>query len=329
MSLTAAAWEHTLIDWAYEGLNGPPIAECGSVSAPALRKAYGVCRGVTRAHSRTFYLASGLLSPAKRWAVRALYALCRITDDLVDAPTTAAPVDALGEWRRRVLEGRPTPANAVVTAWINTQSTYHIPRRYTEQLFDGVQRDLAQSRYDTFDDLAAYCYGVASTVGLMAMHIVGFEGPHAIPYAVRLGVALQLTNILRDIGEDWRAGRLYLPREELEHFGVAEEDIASARIDERWQALMRFEIDRVRTLYAAALPGVGLLHPDGRLAIAAAAELYQAILDDIEEHAFDVFARLAHTASWEKLQRLPGIWWRARLGYAGRQSAVGGPPEQP
>ena len=198
-------------------------------------------------------------------------------------------------------------------AWIDTYRRFQIPRRYAEQLIDGVARDLKPVRYRTFEDLASYCYAVASTVGLMAMHIIGFSGPEAIPYAVKLGVALQLTNILRDIGEDWRQGRLYLPLDELNQFGLRESDIDSGDTGPRWQAFMKFQIARTRQLYAEALPGIKLLNPDGRFAIAAAAELYRAILDDIEAHQGQVFTRRAHVTLIGKLRRLPGIWWRSHL----------------
>jgi len=177
-------------------------------------------------------------------------------------------------------------------------------------LLDGVARDIVATRYTTFAELAEYAYGVASTVGLMAMHITGFSGLEAVPYAVKLGIALQLTNILRDVREDWDKGRLYLPLEEIAAFNLSESDIASRRVDERWRAFLRYQIARNRRLYAEALPGLDTLHHDGRLAIAAAAELYRAILEDIESHGGDVFSRRAHLGAWGKLRRLPGIWWR-------------------
>ena len=146
----------------------------------------------------------------------------------------------------------------------------------------------------------------------MSMHIVGFAGPEAIPYAVKLGVALQLTNILRDVQEDWDSGRLYLPQDELVDFGLTEADIAAGQVSDRWRAFIRYQIERNRRIYAEAMPGIALLDPDGRFAIAAAAELYGAILDDIVAHDGDVFSRRAHLDGWSKLRRLPGIWWRAR-----------------
>lgn len=322
MSVHTPSWEHRLNGWAEEALESRATGEPPAVERRHLWRAYRHVAALTRQHSRTFSLASGLLPPAKRRAVRALYAFCRVSDDLVDAGG-ANPLGALARWRIRSLVGRPPSDDLVAVAWADTRAQYRIPRRYAEQLLDGVGRDIVTTRYATFDDLAAYCYGVASTVGLMAMHIVGFAGPHAIPYAVKLGVALELTNILRDVRDDWCMGRLYLPLDELAAFGLGEVDIANAveggrgaakgRMTPQWVEFMRFQIARTRALYEEALPGVSLLHPDGRFAIGGAAELYRAILDDIEEHGYDVFSRRAHTDGWEKLRSLPGIWWRARV----------------
>lgn len=142
------------------------------------------------------------------------------------------------------MANHPPIYNLVALAWADTRANFNIPRRYAEQLLDGVTSDLVHDRYETFGELAQYCYGVASTVGLMAMHIVGFESNKAIPYAIKLGVALQLTNILRDVQEDWENGRLYLPREELRMFNLSEADIAAGTIDHRWRAFMRFQIRR-------------------------------------------------------------------------------------
>jgi phytoene synthase len=206
----------------------------------------------------------------------------------------------------------PPTDDLVALAWADTRRRYKVPPRYAEQLIDGVARDLRQTRYQTFEDLAAYSYGVASTVGLMSMHIIGFSGPEAVPYAIKLGVALQITNILRDIGEDWRAGRVYLPVEELEAYGLTEEDLAAGHIDVRWRSFMQFQIERNRQLYREARPGIAMLNADGRFAIAAAADLYQGILGDIEAHDYDVFNRRAYVSTPRKLSMLPRIWWQSR-----------------
>ncbi len=268
-------------------------------------------------------MATSLLPAEKRKAVRALYAFCRVADNIADNPEARRAEDvqaALATWRRRNLStplpaGAPvdaSPEDLVAIAGADARSRFRVPACYAEQLIEGVGRDASQKRYTSFEELAAYAYGVASTVGLMSMYIIGFRGSEAIPYAIRMGVALQMTNVLRDVGEDWRAGRLYLPAEELAAFGLTEGDVANGRVDSRWRAFMRFQISRNRQLYAEALPGVRLLHPDGRLAVRAAGELYRTILDDVEAHDYDVFHRRAHVSAGGKLARLPGIWWRGR-----------------
>ena len=278
-------------------------------------RAYAICRTVAKEHSRTFFMASGLLPTAQRQAMRALYAFCRHSDDLVDRPTDPDGKEArFAQWRAQVMAGRPAPEDEMVLAWLDTRVRYAIPTAYISQFMDGVADDLSPGRYQTFADLAEYCYGVAATVGLMVMYIVGFSGPEAIPSAVKLGLALQMTNVLRDVGEDWRNGRCYLPLDELAAFDLSEADVAAGRVDARWRAFMRYQIERTRQLYAEALPGVAFLERRGRLAIAAAGELYAAILEDIEAHDYDVFQRRAFVSDKSKLARLPGIWWRARRG---------------
>lgn len=311
MTVDAASWEHSLLQRAQHALDNRTPNDPVNVESTLLEQAYEQCAVLTRKHSRTFYMASGLLPMAQRRAARALYSFCRISDDLVDCGS-GDRLHKLLQWRSESLSAHPRVDNPVALAWADTRSRYNIPRQYAEQLLDGVALDLTQDRFETFDDLAHYCYGVASTVGLMTMYIVGYHGEMAIPYAIKLGVALQLTNILRDVGEDWANGRFYLPQEELADFGLTEAEIERGVVDNRWRAFMKFQIARTRRLYREALPGVAMLGKSGRFAIAAAAELYQAILEDIEAHDYDVFTRRAHVNSWQKLFRLPGIWWRSR-----------------
>ena len=306
-----APWETSLLRLAHHALDHDIANEPINDGREHLAQAYEHCAAITKQHSRTFYMASGLLPKKQREAVRALYAFCRVSDDLVDKESDNRHQRIL-QWRQESLANHPSVYNLVALAWADTRANFNIPRRYAEQLLDGVTSDLMHTRYETFGELAQYCYGVASTVGLMAMHIVGYEGHKAIPYAIKLGVALQLTNILRDVREDWENGRLYLPLEELKMFNLSEADIANGELDHCWRAFMRFQIRRARQLYAEALPGVAMLGKSGRFAIAAAAELYRAILDDVEEHQYDVFSRRAHTTGPEKLAHLPGIWWRSK-----------------
>lgn len=276
-----------------------------------LAQAYAHCEQITKENSRTFYIATALMPTEKRRAIRALYAFCRVSDDIVDKAEEDA-VSQLVAWRACVFDHTAATQAPVLMAWQDTCRRYRIPPIYVEQFLDGLIQDMTVNRYPTFDELTHYCYGVASTVGLMSMHIIGYSGPHALPYAIKLGIALQLTNILRDVGEDWRRGRLYLPQDELAAYGIGEEDIAYNRIDRRWRAFMQFQIVRARRLYEESFPGIGLLYAGGRFAVAAAAELYRGILDDIAAHDYDVFTRRAHVSDIGKLARLPGIWWRAK-----------------
>jgi phytoene synthase len=281
--------------------------------AGLLDAAFAYCEEVTAVHSRSFHMASALLPAEKRRAVRALYAFCRVTDDIVDEGGETA-VSELEIWKTRAFSPEPPANDYVAHAWAETRIMHQIPNRYAEQLVEGIARDLVQTRYQTFADLATYSYGVASTVGLMSMHIIGYRGPEAIPYAIKLGLALQLTNILRDVAEDWARGRVYLPQDELAAFGLTEQDIDNGRVTDKWRAFMRFQIARNRQLYEEAWPGIAMLGEDGRFAIAAAAELYRAILEDIENHDYDVFSRRAHVGTWGKVRRLPSLWWRTRQG---------------
>lgn len=320
MNLSALSWEIKLVNLAVEALESyVPEKDRQIIDQALLEQAYRYCEEITHVHSKTFYMASNLLPQAKRKAARALYAFCRVSDDLVDR-SDGDIQEQLLSWREKTISANIDEADAVGLAWSDTRHNYKIPWRYAEQLIDGVAQDLKQSRYKDFGELTTYCYGVACTVGLMSMHIIGYSGPEAIPYAIRLGVALQITNILRDVGEDWQIGRLYLPQEELDAFGISEEDIDQARNNSKWKEFMRFQVDRNRKLYQEALPGVALLDQEGRFAIGAAAELYQAILQQIESNDYDVFTRRASLSKMGKLRMLPGIWWRANRG--GYQSSA-------
>jgi len=310
MQIQTHAWEQSLLLRATEAIADASVAETGFDSS-TLARAHAHCEAMTAVHSKSFHMASALLPLDKRRAARALYAFCRTTDDIVDEPG-GDHAGRLAAWRTRALMADPPQGDLVAIAWTHARLQFGIPMRYAEQLIEGVARDLSTRRYRTFDELASYSYGVASTVGLMSMHIIGFSSQAAIPYAIKLGVALQLTNILRDVAEDWQKSRLYLPEEELEAFGLSEADVADKRLTPQWREFMRFQVERNRRLYDEAMPGIGLLHSDGRFAIAAAADLYRAILTEIERRQYDVFSGRATVSRWGKLGRLPRIWWRSR-----------------
>jgi len=278
-----------------------------------LRKAYARTEAITKENSKSFNLASQLLPEEKRTAVRALYAFCRTVDDIVDEDAVDERNLHLDYWREVVQSASFADDDLVAAAWTDTLARYHIPRHYALQLIDGVNRDITQTRYQTFEDLATYCYGVASTVGLMSMYIVGFTSNDAVPYAIKLGVALQMTNILRDVGEDYCNGRVYLPREELALYGIRESDLAAGKVTDAWRLFMKFQIERTRKLYEEAWPGVKLLEREGQLAIGAAAVFYQGILDAIETNDYEVFNKRASLSAWEKIKRIPSLWWKVRV----------------
>jgi 15-cis-phytoene synthase len=308
-----ANWENHLLDLAGQ-IPHPHTRPFFSYWAgdASLQKAYKQAEKITSEHSKSFAFASALLPEEKRSAVRALYAFCRTVDDIVDESAEAGSSSQLDYWRKMVEAAAFDEDDLVAAAWADTLARYHIPRHYALQLIDGVARDLVQSRYQTFDELATYCYGVASTVGLMSMHIVGFKTPRAVPYAIKLGVALQMTNILRDVGEDYQNGRLYLPREELIFYGVHEADIAAGRITDSWRQFMKFQIDRTRQLYDSSWAGVKMLEREGQLAIGAASVFYQGILDEIEKHDYDVFTRRASLSKLGKVGRIPSLWLKIK-----------------
>lgn len=260
-----------------------------------LQRSYRRCREVTRACSRTFYFASLFLPPEKREAIWAIYAFCRTADDIADTADTAeARLAKLDDWQRELVaafSGRPR--HPLMVAVADTAQRYHLPIEPALQLLEGTRRDIAVQRYATYEELLEYCYLVASTVGLLVARVLG-HAPGALDYGVALGRAMQMTNILRDIGEDARMGRIYLPSEDLQRFGYSEEQLLAGLVDGQFIALMKFQVARVRRLYQAAAPGIGLLSSESRYTVRLALVLYGRILDAIEANGYDVFTRRAH-----------------------------------
>src|SRR5689334_8962813 len=269
-----------------------------------LEAAYVQAEAVTRTYSKSFYLATSLLPKVDRRAVRALYGFCRETDNIVDDPQVEVYHD-LNWWREEVNRPWPEQSRPILMAWADTRERYGVPRVYSDELIEGCEMDLKLDRYQTFAELERYCYCVASTVGLMAMHILGtatgIDHEDAKPYAIKLGVAMQLTNFLRDVGEDARRGRIYLPLEDLASFEVRPCDLMDEVITPEFKNLMRFQVARARALYAEADRAVPLLPANTRKAVLLARILYSKILDKVEQNDFDVFSKRARTGKLEKL----------------------------
>lgn len=303
-----AHWENHLLDLA--GYHPPRLSHKNGawITNGSVKNDVIECANIAKAHSKSFFLATSFLPAEKRDAVRVLYAFCRTVDDIVDEGEIENREQQLDEWRAIVSGSRHTNySQPIARAWRLVMDHYQIPARYALQLIDGVARDLTQNRYQTFEDLSTYCYGVASTVGLMSMYIIGFRSHAALRYAINLGVALQLTNILRDVGEDMANGRIYLPLSELHDFGVTLEQLENGKINARFVDLIKFNILRVRNIYAEAERGITFLDPSGRLAVSAASIFYKGILDVIERNNYDVFNHRASLSFWEKLSRVPRL----------------------
>lgn len=297
------------------------------------------CERVTRAHARTFALASRLLPAGKRRAAYALYAFCRVADDMVDRAVETHDPDIaarLAGYRRQLdaaLAGRAE--GPVFRELERVVREYRVPPAVLHELLDGIERDLVGVRYRTWAELALYCEGVASSVGEMCTHVFGVPAGErardgAILHARTLGVAMQLTNILRDVGEDAARGRCYLPEEDLALFDLAPADVLERRItarDERWRELMAFETRRARALYAAAIPGIALLAPDARGCAAACARGYAAILDVLERIGWDSLTTRATVGGLGRLAVLFAAWRDTRRGRSAADLALvaGGP----
>lgn len=286
-----------------------------------LAEAYEVCRCITAQYAKTFYLGTMLMSEAKRRAIWAIYAWCRRTDELVDGIQAATTTDAtLDEWEHQleeIFQGNAKTAPDYALA--ETLKQFKIPIQPFKDMIAGMKMDLRDDRYQTFDDLHLYCYRVAGTVGLMSAAVMGFESKQpeviqmATEAAIALGIAMQLTNILRDIGEDAERGRIYLPLEELAYFDYTETDLLNGIIDDRWINLMKFQIQRAREFYRFAEKGVTALCKDARLPVWTSLMLYRNILNVIERNNYEVFRRRAYVPTPKKLLTLPWAWLRTQM----------------
>ena len=273
-------------------------------AAPDTGVDWGLCSAITREHGRTFYLASHFQAPARRRALHAIYAYCRVADDIVDRAVTHDEAGAmLSAWAAQL----DAPIHPIARAFFATRMMYDIPVSPARDLIDGIRSDLQPEPFATWEDLRGYCYRVAGTVGLLTAPVLGCCDSAALPRAVELGIAMQLTNILRDVGEDARQQRVYLPLADLDAFGCTYESLLAGRPGGRFRELLAFEIARARSLYAAARPGIAALSPAGRMTALAASRLYASILTRIEELDYDVFTTRATVHTRRKLGALPAV----------------------
>jgi len=263
-------------------------------------QSYQYCRNVARSRAKNFYYSFVLLSPQQRKAMCAIYAFMRYCDDLSDEP--GASRKAVERWQadmEEALQGRFAD-HPVWPAFHHTVRRFGIPHEYFRQMIAGISSDLEPRTLHTFDELYQYCYQVASVVGLTIIHIFGFDTRSALPLAEKCGVAFQLTNILRDIREDAEHGRIYLPAEDLERFGVTAEDLRVGKRNPQFLALMQFEAARARSYYDESRPLLDLIHPRSRSSLWALISIYSNLLDRIVETNYDVFARRVRLSLFEK-----------------------------
>lgn len=272
----------------------------------SLPQCYELCRRVQESHSRTYYFSTRLFPHEVRPHVHALYAFMREADEIVDDPGEASLEEQLASLESfeaatiSAISGEAV-ANPVLRAFSNTVRLRRIDLSTVVSFMSSMKLDTRVFRYETYSDLREYTYGSAAVVGLMMCRVMGVSDKSADRHAGALGEAMQLTNFLRDVGEDYNLGRVYIPQEDLRHFGYTEADIASGVVDERLAALMDFEIRRARGLYAEADRGLGYIPRGRRYPISVASGLYAAILDRIEAANYDVFSQKASTSAATKL----------------------------
>ena len=280
-----------------------------------LDDSYAWCRALARKTAGNFYY-SFLTLPADQFrSMCALYAFMRVTDDLGDSPLPATDRAAnLTDWRsklRTALKGDLVD-HPGLPALADVVARRQVPAEHLEAVITGVEMDLGPVELQAFEDLERYCYHVAGAVGLACIHVWGFHDDRAVPAAIDCGLAFQLTNILRDLGEDAQLGRTYLPKCDLEQFGLTAVDLANGVRDERFQRLMQFEVDRAKRYYERARPLLGYIDPSARPVLDAMQRIYGGLLAEIERRRYDVFSRRVQLSKWRKLSIAAGAvarWW--------------------
>jgi phytoene synthase len=283
------------------------------------------CHKLTTRSKSNFYYAFLFLPQNQREALEAVYSYCRLVDDVVDeeAPPgseatvlIAKKLEGIAHWRSQLdaVYGDAPSEHPVVLKLRQAVRAYPIRREDMEAVIDGCAMDITQSRYATWDELRTYCYRVASAVGLMCIEIFGYTTPKAREYAVDLGIALQLTNILRDVAEDAKRGRIYLPKEDLDAFGVTEADLVGGRLTPAFVRMMRHEAQRARSHYLRARAAIGRAERRQLVVAEIMGDIYHALLERLEKSEFDVFSTKATVTRGRKMAIAIGKFAQAKLG---------------
>jgi len=290
----------------------------------ALREDYERCASITRRSSSNFYYAFMLLPAERRQALYSVYAFCRFVDDIADDAVGdeagGKPAKLLARWREeleRVFNGSPT--HAISRALAYNVRRFAIPRRYFEEIIDGVEMDLGRTRYATFEELRLYCYRVASAVGLVCIEIFGYRNPRTREYAENLGIAFQLTNIIRDLSEDAARGRIYLPLEDLARFDVSEDEILRGADTLELRRLLEHEVERARSFYAQAENALAAEDRAAMVCAEAMRSIYRALLERIASKGCGVVGRRHRISTPRKLYLVGRTWAGTRLRARGQE----------
>ncbi len=277
--------------------------------------AYEQCRLIARREAKNFYYAFITLPPRKRRAIYAVYAFCRVCDDATDGQfPTGEKLRLLEELREQLsMAASGRPDGPVFTALSHAAGTFDIPQEYFQDVVSGVETDLIKSRYQDFPELREYCYKVASVVGLTCIQILGYSQDRAREYAVDLGIAMQMTNILRDIREDLERDRIYLPLDEIQRFGYSVEELQAEVVNQPFRDLMKFQVCRAREYFDSGFKLLPLLSPRTRAFPAVLGQLYRQILERIEARDFNVFDGRVRLSRREKCLVTAQTWMRSLL----------------
>lgn len=273
-----------------------------------LAEGFQKCQEITRQFGTSYYFATQFFPRQVRLAIYAIYAFARIPDEFVDNPDNVDSAIARKQieefrdnWRKAMIN--KDSDDSILLAIAKTFDEYKIPQAEGEAFFDSMLQDTEKTTYANYTELEKYMYGSAGVIGLMVTRIVGYSSEDAFKHALQLGYAFQLTNFLRDIREDWDIRqRIYLPQDELAKYGVSEKDIADHIYDEKFIALMKFQIERNREIYRESLKGIPMLKPRGRIAVKISYVLYSGILSEIEKLNYNVFKQRARTSFSKKLR---------------------------
>ena len=272
----------------------------------ALKASYEECKRLNSLHGKTYYLATLLLPKNKRPYVHALYGFARYADEIVDdLASTLSPeekADALRTWSNGVLADLRAGESRdhIGRALVDTAKTFNIPHQHFVDFLHSMEMDLTVTEYQTYEDLMEYVYGSAAVIGLEMVPILGYSDVRAFEAAQKLGIAFQLANFIRDVGEDLDRGRVYLPLQELARFGVDRATLERRTLTPEIVEALKFQIARVRTLQAQADQGIAYLDKESRPCIRAASELYCGIVDEVEAIGYDIFNKRAKTSTWRR-----------------------------